>query len=378
MPAKTSKLVSSPSWPEPEQPRRQATLQLDAPTADKDDQPVRDISAAALIGDDLFLGADEGAKLERLSPDGRGGWANHTQFDLKDYLDIDAKHSGEVDVEGLAYDDGWLWILGSHSRTRPKVGPDDDGCISVEELADLKDTRPRCLLARVPLVRSDDGHLVPAKVDGVRKAGKLDQTKHGNALSEALYDDPLIRPFTALPAKENGVDLEGIAVAGSRVAIGCRGPVVGTYALLLEVIIEAKSSGRLKMREPPVKRLVDLQGTGIRDCKRHGNDLLLLSGPVTNLDGPVALYRWRDWLHDGGSTDDKVRLHQPEVVMFLPFGQGNDHPEGLAIMRGDDGATEVLLLLDGPSEQRFQPEKRRILCDVFELPEPGETESDVD
>lgn len=368
MGARTKNLVLSPTWPEPERPKRQVTVRLDAPPASEDDQPVRDVSAATRIGSDLFLGADEGAWLERLSLNGNGGWSDHVRFELADMLKIDEAHSGEVDIEGLAYDDGWLWIMGSHSRTRPKVDADDEGCIDLKKFADLKDTRPRCLLARVPIVSGEEGQFEPSPKDGIRRAGKLKQNKHGNALAEAIYDDPLLHPFHALPCKEGGLDLEGIAVAGNRIAIGCRGPVIGTYAVILETIVRAKSNGKLKLDRIPVKRLVDLGGLGIRDLKRHGDDLLILAGPATDLDGPVALYRWSGWLHDAGSDDDKVRLHRPERVLDLPFGCGNDHPEGLAVLETETGESEILLLVDGPSEERFDAKKRQIIADVFDLP----------
>ncbi|MDQ3036272.1 MAG: DUF3616 domain-containing protein [Myxococcota bacterium] len=367
MPARNAKIVESAGWPEPARPTRQVTLQLDAPPRDEDDQPVQDVSAAAIVDRNLFVGSDEGAMLERLSYDGRGGWAHHTRFDLAELLELE--HAGEVDVEGLAHDGGWLWVLGSHARTRPKVDDgDDDDVIDVEALAQLKDTRARCLLARIPLVRDDDGELVPVAKDGIRRAGKVKQTKRGSKLLDWLRDDPLLRPFTFIAAKEGGLDLEGIAVGGDRIVLGCRGPVIRSHTVLLEISVHATPRGRLKVERPPVKRLVDLDGLGVRDLERHGDDLLILAGPTTDLDGPVGVYRWRGWLHDAGSHDGRVRLHRPEKLLDLPFGRGDDHPEGLTVIAGDDDAGEVLVLVDGPSEARFDRKARRMLGDVFELP----------
>ena len=48
----------------------------------------------------------------------------------------------------------------------------------------------------------------------------LNRPAKRNALSKALMKDPHIAPFIGVPAKENGFDIEGIAVAGDLVAVG--------------------------------------------------------------------------------------------------------------------------------------------------------------
>ncbi len=339
---------------------------LNADCAGADD-PTLDLSAAARHGNTLFLGSDEGVCLERLSRD-PAAWVDHRRFPLDAILDLDA--SGEADIEGLAEDDGWLWVLGSHARTRPKVGKAGDDRIDLSVFATLKDTRPRCLLARVPLAPDPDAAdtMRPVRTNGDRRAGMVRQTKHGNRLARMMNDSPLLKPFTRIAAKEGGVDLEGIAVAGNRVAIGMRGPVIQTYAVLLEVEIVAKASGRLKITGPLHKRLLELDGLGIRDLKRDGADLLILAGPTTGLDGPCAVYRWTDWLGDPPQDNTVVRRHKPDRIIDLPFGRGDDHPEGLVLLEGIDGARELLVICDSPAASRVDPGTRGITCDRFRLP----------
>ena len=54
---------------------------------------------------DLWLGSDEGATLERLSPTKRRTYGHHRSCELADFIDLpDAKEA--VDIEGLAYATG--------------------------------------------------------------------------------------------------------------------------------------------------------------------------------------------------------------------------------------------------------------------------------
>lgn len=353
-------------WPPTTAPAGKERMVLDADCTDADD-PTLNLSAAARHGGTLFLGSDEGVCVERLRRDG-DAWTRHRRLPLDAILDLDK--SKEADIEGLAQDDGWLWVLGSHARTRPKIGKSGDDRLDLDAFSTLKDTRPRCLLARLPLAADPDmdGAVIPMACDGDRRAGMLRQTKHGNALARMMARSPLLKPFTRTAAKEGGVDLEGIAVAGDRVAVGMRGPVIQTYAVLLEFRIAAKRSGRLTIAGPLYKRLLDLDGLGIRDLKYEGADLLILAGPTTGLDGPCAVYRWTDWLVDPPRDERMVRLHRPDRIIDLPFGRGDDHPEGLVVLDGPDGARDVLVICDGPAPDRMDAATRTIRCDRFRLP----------
>lgn len=356
-----------PSWM-PATPRAGTErLVLDASSAALVDDPTQDLSAAARHGNTLFLGSDEGVSLERLIR-GEGSWATHERLSLNSIFDLDA--SGEADIEGLAEDDGWLWVLGSHARTRPKIGKGGDDKIDLAAFASLKDTRPRCLLARIPLAEDPDlpNTVRPVRIAGDRRAGMLRQTSHGNRLARLMRRSPLLRPFTRIAAKEGGIDLEGIAVAGNRVAVGMRGPVIQTYAVLLEFEIVVKRSGRLIIESPLHKRLLELDGLGIRDLKRDGMDLLILAGPTTGLDGPCAVYRWEDWLRDPAQDDKIVRRHRPERIIDLPFGRGDDHPEGLVLLEELRGTRELLVICDSPAQHRLNPSTRSVTCDRFHLP----------
>lgn len=342
-------------WPSPATPVGRLQLRFSA-----DQDTVSNLSASVRVNDTFFVGADEACAIERLMIAG-DSCAQHESIPLSGLLDL-ADPDAEADIEGLAVEDGWLWVTGSHARTRPK--PKDGKRLDLSELSNLKDTRPRCLLARIPLVE-DNGVCTPVKVCGERRAGLVRQSKHGSDLAKRMIADPLLKPFTRVPAKEGGIDVEGIAVCANRVALGLRGPVIATYAVLLELIVKPKKSGRLAIEGDVAKRLLALEGLGIRDLKRNGDDLLILAGPTTGLSGPCAIYRWRDWANQPPKHDQKVEVHRPERIVELPFGRGVDHPEGLALW----GDGRVLVLCDSPSKDRLGDNGLTIAADLFELPD---------
>lgn len=351
-------------WPEPTPPIRRVRLRLDPAAADGDD-PLLDLSAALRIGSTLFLGSDEGVSVERLRQ-GDAAWTGCGRVQLADCLKIDPRE--EADIEGLAEDNGWLWVLGSHAKARPKLKGRKDDRLELGAYATLKDTRARCLLARIPIVpdAQEPALFTLAARCGQRRARMLKQTRHGNALARALAKDALIGPFSRIPAKEGGVDVEGIAVAGSRIALGMRGPVIQTFAVLLEFEVKERGKARLAIKGPIYKRMLDLEGLGVRDLKRVGDDLLILAGPTTGLDGPCAVYRWRGWINDPPAHKRVVRLHGPERIIELGFGRGNDHPEALAVL-GEEGARQLLVICDSPAPARLDLAQRTICCDVYRL-----------
>ncbi|MEK7412191.1 MAG: DUF3616 domain-containing protein, partial [Planctomycetota bacterium] len=159
--AKFKRRSSSP-WSEPALPASQVRLILDGVSPDANDS-LESLSAAVRVGDTLFLGGDQGVCLDRLIYNG-GAWTDHLRLPLSDCLDLD--DAGEADIEGLAEDDGWLWVLGSHARTRPKIAKGACDEIDLDAFSDLKDTRARCLLARLPLIAAEDGVHLPVGRDG--------------------------------------------------------------------------------------------------------------------------------------------------------------------------------------------------------------------
>jgi hypothetical protein len=281
-------------------------------------------------------------------------------------------------VEGLVYEDGYLWLVGSHSLKRKKPKLKDGAEKAQKQLAHVSSDGNRYLLARIPVVEAD-GTYTLAKGDTrngkKRTAAQLHGNAQGNDLTKALRGDEHLGSFLAIPGKDNGFDIEGLAVVGGRLFIGLRGPVLRGWAVILEVELkednEQPSTLRLKAIGPNDrlyrKHFLHLGGLGIRDLCAQGSDLLILAGPTMDLDGPVTIFRWPGGTEPKG--ENVVPASELERVLEVPYGQGVDHAEGMTLFSPDGGkARSLLVVYDSASESR-QLGESTVTADVFLLPQ---------
>ncbi|WP_137173668.1 DUF3616 domain-containing protein [Massilia sp. HP4] len=347
------------------------------------------LSVALRMGDTLWLANDESLSIERLTlaaEDSRGKTSfarAHRQYALHDFLalplppyEAEGKRINEADIEGLASDGGYLWLTGSHSLRRKRPDEGDGVRRSHKRLANVSADGNRYLLARIPLVGRDGSHELVKETGSKgkrRTAALLRGDEHGNELTALLRNDEHFGPFLAIPGKDNGFDIEGIALAGKHVLLGLRGPVLRGWAAIVEVA-PVDDAGEGWLRLAPLdedgamyrKHFLDLDGLGIRDLCVQGKDLLILAGPTMDLDGPVTLFRW-----PGGARPDKasaVTREMLEHVLALPFGQGVDHPEGISLFSSQDGREEELLVVHDSASPSRQIGDSTLVADVYALP----------
>ncbi len=316
------------------------------------------LSAVRHIGPHLWLGCDETATLERLTYHGDRA-DQHQHFQLADFLDLPRPEDEEVDVEGIAYTDYYLWFVGSHSLKRKSYKADRPPKENLKRLRTLEKEENRYTLGRIPLVNGQLHKCCPHpdNPDVILTAARR------------LRDDRYLKPFIKadIPGKDNGLDIEGLAVMGDRLLLGLRGPVLRGWAILLEVELKADEPGTLKLAKigPDkgryLRHFLDLQGLGIRDLCPWGDQLLILAGPTMALDGVIKIFSVP--LADIQSGKP---LLQPTVLAELPHTLGGDRAEGLTLLNPHH-SQELLVVYDAPLAARLEDE-HGVVSDRLPLP----------
>lgn len=324
------------------------------------------LSGAAFVGETLWVASDEACgveRLERLPPIGGESlrFGAPTNFPLADLLDLPGEADAEADLEGLAAHDGYLWVVGSHGLKRKNAKPGRDNASNAKQLMKLKLDGNRRLLARLPLDEDDAGRptLSRRTADG-RQAARLRGDTSANELTRLLADDLHFGAFLSIPGKDNGLDIEGLAVFGGRLLLGLRGPVLRGWAGMLEVAVEADGDdltlAPLDNRGAKLrKHFLDLDGLGVRDLHFDGADLYILAGPTMVLDGEVRLYRWPNALDRLAENLDPAAFWTSlETSCVLPHGDGCDRPEAFCALpeKLAGGQRGWLALYDAPSPDR--------------------------
>ncbi len=272
-----------------------------------------DLSGVTLVGDYLVLGADAGHQLQVLQREpGLDRYRLHQKLAL-------AKQDQEVDIEAICYGEGHLYVAGSHSRRRRRLKPELSVRKNRERLLVVDEQGARNRLYRVPFDSA---------------SGQLGSPEHID-LSKRLRKDPLLRPFCKLPGKENGVDIEGVAVCGTRLHLGFRGPVLrDNYVPVMSLFFDRPKDYMLNF--------VRLEGQGIRDLVALGGGFLILSGPVNDSPGPFCL-----WLWDGvDQIPGKDREVLPTRLLGEVSSPGGANAEGLALLATEPDSAEVLIVYD--------------------------------
>jgi hypothetical protein len=288
-------------------------------------QEDEDISAVAAAGDLLLVAADEGNAIQVLVKGPDGYRLSHT-IGLLD--DPDA----EMDIEGLELLDdgaGTLTVVATGSHSTARKNPDDDKTRKKnrERLEEIKPEPDRAVYVRLQL-EAASGRLV-----GAIERGSLRPFFDQNPYFRSTFrDDAERRP----PAKEGGIDVEGLALApDGRLVFGLRGPVLlGEYCPVVVADFEHPEQAEV--------RFVRLGGLGIRGMARVADGYLVLAGPV----GDGEDYRLFLW--DG--TDMVPGTDAPETELVdlgaVPRPSAAAKPEGVTVLATSPAAYTVLVVFD--------------------------------
>ena len=244
----------------------------------------------------------------------------------------------ELDAEGVAYADGFFYVIGSQGRARHE----DDAAKEAKNVARAAATRKVFKIA----LAADAVDLAT----GVLQSTPTVTTSV--ALATVLQNDPVLAPFFDRPLEKNGLTVEGIAVRGDNLYAALRGPVLdGGQAVIARVPLATVFDGA--PGAATLYRLTldaDTQGDprGIRDITTAGEDFLLIAGPENDPPkkhavtlGDYAIYAW----NEGAAVK---RLDLP------PYGK-KTKPEALVVLGQDEATAQALLLFDGPKEGQPTP-----------------------
>lgn len=332
------------------------------------------LSAVRVEGEHLWLAGDETATLERLtldSPTVPTQGDGQRSFALAELVDLPGPPEEEADLEGLARYGDWLWTIGSHSLVRKRIKSQHSEAKAYKRLAKVRFEPNRFVIARLAVQPDADGRpeLVRVADDGRRSA--IVGAPGSETLADLIRDDEHLGPFLAIPSKDNGLDVEGLAVHGDSLYVGLRGPVLRGWAVVLEVLPQEDPAdpGRLVLGAFPGgeryrKHLLDLDGLGVRDLCPDGEDILVLAGPSMALSGPVRVYRW----HGACATETGRVVRGDELTreIDLVHGEGVDHAEGIALLDADAPA-RLVVVYDSPAPART-PTDHVVLADRVTIP----------
>jgi Protein of unknown function (DUF3616) len=329
------------------------------------------LSGAAFTGDWLWVAGDEACgldRLRRLDPVGSETlrFGEVRDFPLAELLDLPGAADEEADLEGMAVVDGYLWVVGSHGLKRKNAKPERSHADNARRLAKVALDGNRCLLACLPI--EPDAHGEPCLVrqarDG-RQALRLKGDAASNLLTRALVDDPHIGPYLAIPGKDNGLDIEGLAVLHAqdgvhRLLLGLRGPVLRGWSALLEIAVQARGE---QLRLVPLddggtlirKHFLQLEGLGVRDLHLSGDDLHILAGPTMVLDGDIRVFKWPAARPLLIANREPVRFETALTEsVSLPHGRGTNRAEAFCQLPPElsAGKARWMVLYDAPGSDR--------------------------
>jgi uncharacterized protein DUF3616 len=225
----------------------------------------------------------------------------------------------ELDGEGVAFSNGFFYVIGSHGHPRDKnkkLDPVKD--------ADLIKARIAAA-SQIVRFRADEG-----------ASAKIERTAN---LRRAIVAAADLAPFMDRRLEDNGLTIEGIAIKDDATLFaGFRGPVPtdGKGAVILSVPLATLFAGGAEQSK--TFRLKLGEGRGVRDLAVFGTGMLILAGPVADGPGTYAIYFW-----DGVTND----VGQPfELTQFAPERK----PEGLLPLDKNGNQLRLLVLFDGDEE----------------------------
>jgi Protein of unknown function (DUF3616) len=278
-----------------------------------DDKKNKNISAIEIVGDRLIVGADEGNKIKILKHNGESYAVERG---------ISLSNDEEIDIEGIACEGSIVYVVGSHSYKREQIDANrtyEQNRNTIKQKFSESDREQRDRLFRLNL-NGDP---------------KIEQT----SLRSTIDRHDLLQLFSKIPSKENGIDIEGMAVRNGLLYVGFRGPVLRDNWV---PILKCKFATLIDRADLV---FVNLGGRGIRDLTPVNDGFLILAGPVGEGEDSYQIYAW-----DGEDCLPGTRtsglMGQIELLGEIPV-YDNTKAEGIALMAESHLDYEVIIVFDG-------------------------------
>ena len=225
----------------------------------------------------------------------------------------------ELDGEGVAFADGYFYVIGSHGKPRKKKK-------TPEEIA-----------ARIKA----DSKLIRFRLDGMKARDLAVSTALGNLIAaNQVFNESRDKEL-----EDGGITVEGVAVVGDRLYAGFRGPLIGpdqSQAVIMSVALGHMFGDAPAQAELQPFALGD--DRGVRDLAVIDNGILILAGPAKSKRGTYSIFWW-----DGQKSDVKNLKDLPNYPGDELDDDGKPvqlKPEALLVLARNGNMLRVLVLMD--------------------------------
>ena len=248
----------------------------------------------------------------------------------------------ELDAEGAARDDGFVYVTGSHAAKRGDCANNPDDRHVLRFAVDPATGRTRLGENGAPVdLASDNGRLWNLmKQHPILGAFAGDKKCLG---SKPPKDDPHLKG-------QHGVDIEGLAARGGDLYFGFREPAKDRTTFILRVPAAALFSGSALTET--LFQIEAGKGRGIRDLLAVQEGMLLLLGPD---DDNAEDTTWSVAFWDG--TGSPNTMIAPTILANLNLPKADEtpcrkevKPEAIALLEDAPTFRRVLILSDGMCE----------------------------
>ena len=316
----------------PQQLRAEITFVDDSIEISGSIKKPKNISALAIVGDRLVIGSDETSFVQVLNKSANDYDAPSDEGKAPIILPSSAfANEDEVDIEGIAAENNTVYVIGSHARVRP--GGDAHKEKYKENRKNL-DNPP----SKFEHPQDFGARNIVAKFE-LDSSGVVINLQN-SSLKEVLDATYPFKLFRDIPSKENGIDIEGLAVRNGKLYAGFRGPVLrGNFVPILEFEFSNPVAHNRVL-------YVKLQGRGVRDMVAVKEGFLILAGPVGDGAQSYQIYLWNG--EDVVCGKDRPDAGKNIVLLGeVPNVPAGAKPEGITVMDQTDSAYDVLMAFDG-------------------------------